>query len=248
MSTKPSTSDGSIADSLAEFVDVVADALDDAGVDESVVDDVADQGDDLVDDVADVEDRLNDLEDQPTIEVDDRDPIGSLRVDGAPVGRAIKSKPGESDLEARLDDLRADLEAANPTPDADKSASTDLYQPETPIEQVVAMPEEMATDQLTANQDRARFVATDVRDYAESVPAGWAISSTDLRRVLQAYDDSGHTETVARVFDILNDLGGDEIRIVDRHGTRRIVFTDDLVARLDRLDQESHDVVIEGTA
>jgi len=183
-----------------------------------------------------------------TIEVDDRDPIGSLRVDGAPIGRAIKSKPGESDLEARLHDLRADLEAANPTPDVEESASTDLYQPETPIEQVVTMPGEMASEQLTANQDRARFIATDIRDYAESVPAGWAISSTDLRRVLQAYDDSGHTETVARVFDILDDLGGDEIKLVNRHGTKRIVFTDELIARLDRLDQKNHDVVMEEAA
>jgi hypothetical protein len=142
-----------------------------------------------------------------------------------------------------LDELKADLEASNPTPDGDKSASKDLYQPETPIEQVVSMPEDMADSQLTANQDRARFVASDLTDYGQSVPAGWAISSSDLRRVLQAYDSSGHTETVARVFDILDDLGDDHTKIVDRRGTKRIVFDSDLVDRLDKLDQSDHDVV-----
>jgi hypothetical protein len=199
--------------------------------------------------INELEERVEELESEPSLEINNEsDPIKSLRVEGAPIGRAIESKPGETDVEDKLDELKTDLEASNPTPDAEETGSPDLYQPETPIEQVVTMPEEMAVDQLTANQERARFIATDVRDYAESVPAGWAITSTDLRRVLQAYDQSGHTETVARVFDILDDLGGDDIKIVERRGTRRLIFTDELVDRLARIDQESHDVVMEGEA
>ena len=132
----------------------------------------------------------------------------------------------------------------NPTSDAGEPTSTGLSRAETPLEQVVALPEHMADDQLSANQDRARFVASDVRDYADHVPAGWSIASPDLRRVLQAYDGSGHTQTVQRVMEILADLGGDDVDVVERRGTKRVVFSDDLVGRLQHLHDADHDVVM----
>jgi TolA-binding protein len=224
--------------SVAELANLVSDLSEKVEEQSERIDQLEKERDEL-------QERVEELEAQPTFEIaDETDPIKSLRVEGTPIGRAIQSKPSECDVETRLDELKADLEASNPTPDGEKSGSKDLYQPETPLEQVVAMPEEMATDQLTANQERARFVATDVRDYAESVPAGWTISSTDLRRVLQAYDESGHTETVARVFHILDDLGGDDIQVIERRGTKRVVFSDDLVDRLAMIDQSGHDVVM----
>lgn len=136
-----------------------------------------------------------------------------------------------------------DSPAANPTPDAEKPGSTDLSEPESPLEQIVALPEHMADDQLSANQRRARFVAADVRDYAESVPAGWTIPSSDLRRILRAAGESAHTQTVQRVMEILADLS-DDVRIVERRGTKRVVFDDALVERLARLSQPDHDVVM----
>lgn len=166
--------------------------------------------------------------------------------------RAITNRPSFDAFEAlegRVLELEEAAEAvSNPGANADGAASTRCPQAETPLEQVVAMPEEMVDEQLTANQERARFVATDVRDYTESVPAGWMISSSDLRRVLGAYDDSGHTETVARVFDILDDLGGEEVRVVERRGTKRVVFDDALVERLGNLEQVSHSVVMAAEA
>ncbi|MCT9098509.1 hypothetical protein [Haloarchaeobius sp. HME9146] len=193
----------------------------------------------------DLRERVSELESQPEFEIrDENDPIKSLRVEGAPLGKAIQSKPGESDVESRLEELKADLQQAEDTADVD-ARPAGHPRPETPLEQVVAMPDQMADIHLTANEDRARFVASDVRDYAASVQAGWAITSSDLRRVLAAYDSSGHTETTSRVMSILDDLGGDAVKIVETNGTRRVVFTDELVARLNRLDDvpDSHSVV-----
>lgn len=141
-----------------------------------------------------------------------------------------------------------DSPAANPTPDAEKPGSTGLSQPESPLEQIVALPEHMADDQLSANPQRARFVARDIRDYAESVPAGWSIASPDLRRILRAADESAHAQTVKRVMQVLDDLGGDDVEVVKKRGTRRVVFTDELVARLQRLHDEPHDVVSQARA
>ena len=69
-----------------------------------------------------------------------------------------------------------------------------------------------------------------------------------LRRILRAADESGHTQTIQRVMDMLDDLGGDDVEVVDRHGTTKVVFTDDLVTRLQCLQQADHDVVMTAEA
>jgi uncharacterized coiled-coil protein SlyX len=162
-----------------------------------------------------------------------------------------------ADLEAQVADLEARGEAATrkrnhlaeeigrvedvateraggdaDTEKAEPPADTDV--PQTPLEQVVGLPESLADTELTANQKRARFVARDVRDYAEKVPAGYAIPSTDLRKVLKAKEGSTpHTQTVARVMDFLDELGGEGTTLVERRGTKRIAFSEEAVARLD---------------
>jgi hypothetical protein len=118
--------------------------------------------------------------------------------------------------------------------------------PKTPLERTTTLPEEMIADE-TANVRRAVFVAADLDDYTTKVPAGRAIKSGELRRVLKAGTDArGHSQTVDRVISVLDDLGGDEVKIVDRRGERRVVFTEQIVERLEELTAEqeaSHDVV-----
>ncbi|WP_336365173.1 hypothetical protein [Halalkalicoccus salilacus] len=41
---------------------------------------------------------------------------------------------------------------------------------ETPLERICALPEHVADRELTTNQERARFIARDVCDYAEKAP------------------------------------------------------------------------------
>ncbi|OYR63543.1 hypothetical protein DJ83_02460 [Halorubrum ezzemoulense] len=155
-----------------------------------------------------------------------------------------------TDVEERLDAVEeGGSPDESPTPDGhDNGSST----PSTPLERVCAFDDDVADRELTANQSRARFVAQDVTDYADKVPAGYSIRSGDIATVLRAGTDSkGRTQTVARVMDFLDSLGGDGVDVVERRGTKRVVFTEEAARRLERLGETSspsgnHGVVIGG--
>lgn len=108
---------------------------------------------------------------------------------------------------------------------ASETAETVGVEPETPLENVVALPEHIAEVQILANQSRARFVATDVTDYAQKTSAGYSVTDTDLRKVLIARNgETAHSQTVARVIEFLDRLGGDAVDVVKRRGTKWVVF------------------------
>jgi len=123
----------------------------------------------------------------------------------------------------------------------DKPEPGPSVETETPLEDVVALPDKIAESELTANQRRARFVASDITDYAtftgKTAGGGYALSSSDLRRVLVArFDDvAGHAETVRRIVDWLDELGQDTVRISKRDGERRVVFEEEGARRLAKL-------------
>lgn len=140
-----------------------------------------------------------------------------------------------SDLEDRLDDVE-DGETTTETQGSDDETdgSTDT---ETPLEQICSLPEEAVVSQLTANQRRARFIARDVDQYASKVPAGYSITSGDLAKVLRAGTDcDGRTQTVARVMSFLDRFGGDEVEVIKRRGTKRVVFDESLADRLQAVE------------
>jgi len=130
-------------------------------------------------------------------------------------------------------------------PDGEQTA---LHKPETPLEEVVQLPEHLAEENLSANQQRARFVARDIHEYARSVPAGRVIKSSELRRVLTAGEESSvHTETVSRVIGFLTDLGKDDVKIRETQaGERVVVFTEEIVKRIVAFHNANHGVVSEG--
>jgi hypothetical protein len=108
-------------------------------------------------------------------------------------------------------------------------------QAETPLEQVCELDETTAEQQLTPNQKRARFIAQNPADYFSKVPAGYTIDSGEIGKVLRAGTDcDGHTATVSRVMGFLDDFGESEVKVVKRRGTKRVVFTAELVDRLSR--------------
>jgi len=186
-------------------------------------------------------DRIATLEAQPEIQVaDENDPIGSLHIAGAPVGQAITSKPGQSDLDAELDALREELDAYT---DEEAAHAAPSVEAKTPLEQIVALPAAVVDEQLTANQRRARFLAKDITEYASKTPAGWVLTPKDLRTVLNAAFDTGHSQTCSRVRTILANLGDDAVSITDRRGEKKLVFTEELVGRLYEIAQTDHDVV-----
>lgn len=239
--------ESSVESTVQAFVSTVTDALATTNADSELVEEVEDAGADVVEEVGelaetvdelreDVDDVTETVEEQPEIDVgDDNDPIGSLRVDGAPLGRAVTSKASHTDVEERVEDAIAEIDAteggsgdATPTPGAEQSRT------QTPLERVCALPEHSVADNLTSNQERARFVAQGIHDYGRRVPAGIGIRSSEIRRVLSASEESAiHTQTVSRVMDFLDELGGDDVRIkTTRSGERTVVFTEEIVERI----------------
>lgn len=156
----------------------------------------------------------------------------------------------ETQVEEATDEDTAD---SSPDPDAEtatESTTPEVEPPETPLEDVIRVPEHLIEDSLTANQRRARFVAKDVAEYTRSVPAGRAIRSSQLRQVLAAGEDGQiYTETVSRVIRFLDELGGDAVTVKEsRRGERVVVFTDGFVKRVQTYQhaQQASNTVVTG--
>jgi cell division protein FtsB len=119
--------------------------------------------------------------------------------------------------------LDSDTHVPN-TPDESRKIS--------PLAQLTNLPEHVAEEELTANQQRARFVAKDVRDYADKTPKGYVLDSAAISRVLTVRDgESPHTETVSRVMDFLDQLGKDGVTTKLHKGRRIAVFDPDATNR-----------------
>ncbi|EJN57337.1 hypothetical protein [Halogranum rubrum] len=120
----------------------------------------------------------------------------------------------------------------------DDVATTDDVTSLSPLQQVVAFSKD-AVQKLTPNEQRARYIAKGISDYATKVPAGYTIDSSTISTVLRSKDgESPHTETVSRVMEFLNRFGKDETKIVQRRGTKRVVFTEQAVADLESATSE----------
>lgn len=90
----------------------------------------------------------------------------------------------------------------------------------TPLGEIVNLPEWMADEQLSSNQQRARFVAKDIKQYGDMRLGDLVISSGDIRKVLSAKEQgSVHWQTVKRVIEYLDGMGKDVTKVKDRHGT-----------------------------
>ena len=174
-------------------------------------------------------------------------PLADLADELGGVGELMDAiRAGKEFLDFRPDAARdiAELKRAVSSDGSDgETADSATQSPETPLEDVVALPEYLAGDQLSANQERARFVARDVQDYCQKVRAGFVISATDLRRVLAAKEKETkiHRKTAHRVMDWLAKLGeANGIEVVKRRGTKRVVFPADQVDRLAELGRSAN--------
>jgi hypothetical protein len=131
-----------------------------------------------------------------------------------------------------IEEREADKADDNPE---GQDGESGVVEPETPLEQVCDLDETTAEQQLTPNQKRARFIAQNPLDYFSKVPAGYTIDSGEIGKVLRAGTDcDGHTATVSRVMGFLDDFGESDVKVVKRRGTKRVVFTAELVDRLSR--------------
>lgn len=221
-----------IAQTLERFVTATTEALAAAAVPAETHKTVAATGDDLVQMVTDHADRVSELESE----------VQALEAE-LTAERETRAKEAAEDRK-RIHEVEQTVGAAIEADEVGASAETnsrgdteptdDVQPPETPLEDVIRVPEHLVEESLTANQRRARFVATDVHEYTRSVPAGRAIRSSQLRQVLSASEDTQiYTETVSRVIQFLDELGGDAVTVQEsRRGERVVVFDDAFVDRV----------------
>lgn len=185
--------------------------------------------------------------------------------------RRQKLEKENQELQDRVDELEKDTQVLDSRADAlfeakenirkrldngdlaehteQESETPDVVETETPLEDVVGLPEDVVDSQLTQNQQRARFLAKDIADYGEKAMAGRVLKAGRVGRVLRAgLDVEPHPETVRRVMEILADLADDEGTLRKRAGEKRVVVEDSLVDRLERIADEPHNVVRRETA
>jgi hypothetical protein len=209
-----------------------------------------------------LERRTDRLDAQPRIEWGEAPkPTGIEIVDDASDSRwnvtgAVRTcarKDVVDDLDDRVktlesEDTNTDGSSGSPdTADDSESCRDDTPAPETPLEEVLQMPDRTASESLTANQQRARAIAADIEQYATYNHKfnNYSLTATQLRTVLTAQSDDGrvHHQTVKRVREFLDELGDSEVTVKrDRGGTTRLVFNAALVERIER-QQAAHGVV-----
>jgi len=211
--------DSSIATTVSSFVATVTDTLDDLGADSKQIEAIESVGNELQSEVDQLESKVDDNTDQ----IDQEQQRRSAEVEGCH-NRITRVS---NEIEA----VEADSEETNPTPDDGKTPI------QTPLERVCQLDESTANSELTSNQRRARFLSMDVTDYARKVPAGYAIRSSEIRRVLSAGESATiYSQTVSRVMDFLEKLGNDDVSIKQtQSGERTVVFSERIVDRLDQI-------------
>lgn len=90
----------------------------------------------------------------------------------------------------------------------------------------------MAQNELSANQERARFIAMDVHDHGTKAPAGYVIDSSTIRIIAAKEDDRPHTQTVARIIEFLDDLRKGTTELKERQGRKIVIINPDAAKRL----------------
>jgi vacuolar-type H+-ATPase subunit I/STV1 len=134
-----------------------------------------------------------------------------------------------ADVRGRITDVEEQAQAqahtrAAESTDATPEDESPSQSAATPLERICGLPEQIADRELTTNQERARFIARDIRDYAEKAPAGLVIDSRAIKRVITASEGKRpHTQTVARVMDFLDDLGKEDVQQKKRRGKKFVV-------------------------
>jgi myosin heavy subunit len=135
-------------------------------------------------------------------------------------------------LFSRVHDLETVVASEDTVTTSDALATDDRSDTASPLAQLTNLPEHVAEEQLTANQQRARFVAKDVLDYADTTPKGYVVDSATVSKVLAVRDgESPHTETVSRTMDFLDGFGKSEVETRMHKGRRIAVFDEQAAQR-----------------
>lgn len=236
---------GNVSQSVARFVDAVEDLAVELDAPDNVVTEFVDAGEAMADLVEETTQEVESNAEQIETNADEIEEEKERRI-GEIEGCHSRITSVEDDLdEINVED--ANLDGRNQGSTVENHPMTE---PQTSLERVVDLDEEIIEEELTANQQRARHVATDPRHYGDKTGRGWMLTSNDVSKVLRSGTDcDGRTQTVSRVMDFLDRLGGDEVEVTTHRGTRRVYFSEAIADRLTTLataDNTDNGVVITG--
>lgn len=194
------------------------------------IDQTQDRGDELecqikrlVKENAQLKQRVADLETQPDISIgNENDPIGSLEVGNAPIGKVLTAKADKSDVEwceEEIEELEAGLDTSNPTPEAGETPlqASDL----TPIEQLSRADDvSEVTDSPTV--ERAVALFKNIADWGSKTPKGIVLKPADnpLRLLEADQDESLAWKQYYRAAETLEQLSHGSVTFFDsdKHG------------------------------
>lgn len=214
---------GNVSQTVTRFVDAVEDLAVELDAPDSVVNEFVDAGDELAELVEEtaqtVEQNVDDIKSNAG-DIEGEAERRSAEIEGC--------HHRISNVEDEIDDLETTGARTADTSDSDSKGVDDET---TALERVCALPEHVVEDNLTANQHRARSIARRIEEYGRSVPAGVAITSSRIKRVLTAQEDTTiHRQTVSRVADFLERFGDGSVQIKEtRGGKTTVVFDNEIV-------------------
>jgi len=235
MSTSHTTDIESVGQSINNFVDTVTSALQSTDAPTEAIEAVEREGRQLAETVDDSinhqDERIEEIEetvdDQPDIEVtDESDPIGSITVEGAPLGRAIQSKASKTDVETVVEDLdRGGSE--------DTDGSTDGY---TPIEQL-SQSDNLSDVTDSVSVERAVSLFKNLPKWGKKTPKGIVLRPADnpLSLLEADRDESLAWRQYYRAAKALERLSRGAVTFVDsdRHGKMLVLHEQsDVYSRL----------------
>lgn len=212
--------DDSIAAKFDSFMNVVSDTFEDLGVPENQLEEIEDRGRELGEEI---EDRVTDNSNHDLRE--NTQQLQQQVVEGRKSAAADRQRIHA--LEERIDEIEDSSQGRAGDDSTDGPTSTDET---TALEEVCSLPEQVADESLTVNQQRARSLARRIDEYGKVCPAGIAITSSRIKRVLTAQEDSTiHRQTVQRVAQFLKKFGDGRVKIKKtRSGKMTVVFDEEL--------------------
>lgn len=116
-------------------------------------------------------------------------------------------------------------------PEGNRGEQTDAQPSETALEDLISLPDRIATEQLSENERRALEVGQKLDQITTKAPAGRILDASAIKEVIEEH----HTETVSRVRDYLREFGGESVDQVKRHGKLLLAFDETLVSRISRV-------------
>lgn len=113
------------------------------------------------------------------------------------------------------------------------------------LEQIVRLPDAIATESLTKNQLRSRAIAAEITSVRSkmALQGRKLIDSQAIREKLREKYGKAHYQTVSRVMDFLNEMGGEQVRLKQGEKRKKLVFDPELIDQLEQTEQLEADEI-----